>query len=279
MEFLQRFLNMFKAAAKANWPENVGPLPSEHPPVPIETLVKANTDIVKAAVEETSGHFTQGWWSLAKRVPMHPGRIGRAITPRTLIVHTTDMRPGTFNAVVKSWTSQPGKGNGAHFLLGKDERDGCVQFASTVVNANHAGGPNCGGYKLPNGKLLNPNLVGVGIEIDNAGRLTKDKKGWYQKDTGHRFAPENVFVDDKGRGWERVTDYQMKMLAKLWTALKPTLTGWPSGSTVVPNEPYEKHGSGYAKPTKPSLTGHCSTNVINKTDPGPQVMVEINKWA
>lgn len=257
---------------KGEWKDVKGPDPSEYPVV---TVVQA----IDVSLAVNNGEFKKGLWSLATQRPAHPKRLGRAIVPQTLIVHTTDMKPGTFDAIVKRWTSEPGKGNAAHFLIGKTEKDGVVQFAPIHQNANHAGGANCGGIKLPNGVIVHPNVCSVGVEIDNAGKLKKDKAGWYHKDTGYRFAPEDVFVDEKGRGWEKITPYQITMLSYLWNALRPTLKPYPEGTTVMPNATYESQGSIYGKPTKPSLIGHVSTNPINKTDPGPQVMKEINSWA
>lgn len=257
----------------AEWPDTVGPELDEHPVVPV-------IEAINLSLRVNNGTFSKGIWSEATYKPMHPARLGRGIIPRTLIVHTTDMRPGTFAAVVKSWTTQAGKGNGAHFLIGKSAADGVVQFAPVHVNANHAGGKNCGGFLLPDSSvLLNPNTVAVGVELDNAGKLKKDGKGWFHPDTGHRFAAEDVFVDEKGRGWEKVTQYQLEQLRSLWTALKPTLKPWPPGSRVVPNATYASQGAQYAEPASVSLTGHASTNPINKTDPGPQVMKEINSWS
>lgn len=277
MEFLRRFLSLFQpaktAAQKGEWPDNVGPDPDEMPVVKV-------TDVLGLTLRtNVIGKWDQGWYEFARRTPAHPGRVGRGIVPKTLIVHTTDCKPGTFNAILKSWTTQPGKGNGAHFMLGKSEKDGMVQFVPITKNGNHAGGPNCGGFKSGGmGTLINPNVVSVGIELDNAGRLTKDAKGWYHKDTGYRFAAADVFIDEKGRGWEKVTEYQLAELKRLWLSLKPSLAPWPSGTTVVPNGSYAANGSQWAVPASPALTAHASTNAINKTDPGPQVMAEMNKW-
>lgn len=254
-----------------NWPDTVGPPLDENPAITVMEAINLSTRV-------NHGQFEKGWWTLATAKPMHTKRLGRGIIPKTLIVHTTDCKPGTFATIVKSWTTTPGKGNGAHFIIGKTEKDGVVQFAPIMVNANHAGGPNCGGIKLPGGAIVNPNACSVGVELDNAGRLKKDTKGWYHPDTGYRFSAEDVFVDEKGRGWEKLTQYQEDTLYSLWNALKSTLSVWPWGTTVAPNDSYEKHSSTWAKSNKPSLIGHASTNPINKTDPGPQVMEIINKW-
>src|SRR5512139_1722685 len=265
-QLLSKLFNI--SSIQGEW-KTTGPDPTEYP------IVTAG-DIAHVAEKVNVGEFKEGRWSLATYKEMFAGRIGRAIVPRTLVVHTTDMRPGTFAALVRNWTSQLGRGNGAHFLIGKSAADGVVQFAPIHRNANHAGGPNCGAIGG-----LHPNTVSVGVEIDNAGGLKRDDKGWYYLDgvKRHYLAPENVFIDSKGRGWEKVTPYQMEMLKKLWLALKPTLRAWPAGTKVQPNGDYVKNGvAHFAGSATASLIGHVTINPINKRDPGPQVMEEINKW-
>lgn len=271
MLWLKELLSkLFKINSVVGEWKTTGP---DHAEYPLPTV----GDIVHVATKVNSGEFKEGRWSLATYKEMHSGRIGRAIVPRTLVVHTTDMRPGTFGALVRNWTSQLGRGNGAHFLIGKSAADGVVQFAPIHRNANHAGGPNCGAIGG-----MHPNTVSVGVEIDNAGGLKKDATGWYHADGAAktRISAENVFVDEKGRGWEKVTPYQMEMLAKLWGALKPTLRPYAAGTVVNPNGDYAKNGvAHFAAPATPTLIGHVSINPINKRDPGPQVMAEINRWA
>lgn len=254
--------------------DTVGPPDDEHPVVHIG-------DIVDLVPKVNNGEFTQGKWSLATYKEMFAGRIGRAIIPQSLVVHTTDMRPGTFNALVRSWTSQLGRGNGAHFLIGRTEADGVVQFASILRNANHAGGPNCGGFKLPSGAYAHPNTVSIGVEIDNAGKLKKVGNKWMDYEKVVVIPDGDVYIDQFGHGWHKPTPYQIDMLAKLWAAVKPILKPWPSGTKVLANGPYVGDGSNYqpwAEVTNPALLGHCSMNAINKTDPGPVLMTLIKQW-
>lgn len=281
MELLRRLLKAltpsFRSGTSAEWPDTVGPDDDEYPVVTAGEVVEL---IERQKEVARNGNFTNGKWSEATYKQMHSGRIGRGIVPQTLVVHTTDMRPGTFGSLVKSWTSGAGRGNGAHFLIGKTKEDGVVQFAPITRNANHAGGPNPGGIRPGNSNtVVNPNVCSVGVELDNAGRLIKDSKGWYHRDTGYRFAAEDVYVDSKGRGWEKVTQYQIDMLKYLWEDLRPLLKPWPAGTVVVPNATHTSQGTSYAAAISPALIGHASTNPINKTDPGPQVMALINGWA
>lgn len=269
------FANLLRFFSGPESPRNlgewktVGPDPGEYP------VVTAG-DIAHVAEKVNVGEFKEGRWSLATYKEMYPGRIGRAIIPRTLVVHTTDMRPGTFAALVRNWTSQLGRGNGAHFLIGRTANDGVVQFAPIFRNANHAGGIKPGSIGG-----IHPNTCSVGVELDNAGRLVREAYGqrWLHPDTKTFIPTKDVFVDEKGRGWHKVTAYQLEMLSYLWNALKPILKPWPDGTKVQPNATYASQGAQYAECVSPSLIGHASINPVNKTDPGPQVMAEINKWA
>lgn len=42
--------------------------------------------------------WERGWWIQAMQKPAHKGRIGGTIVPKAVVVHTTDMMTGTFNA-------------------------------------------------------------------------------------------------------------------------------------------------------------------------------------
>ena len=254
--------------AKAGEWKTTGPDEAEYP------LVTAG-DIAHVAEKVNYGEFKEGRWSLATYKEMYPGRIGRAIVPRTLVVHTTDMRPGSFAALVRNWTSQLGRGNGAHFLIGRTPAEGVIQFAPIHRNANHAGGNNPGSIGG-----LHPNTCSVGVEVDNGGRLVLKGGKWTHPDTGYVYDTKDVFVEKANRAWEKKTWYQQEMLWKLWVALRPTLRAWPAGTVVQPNGPYLANGvSTFAKAASPSLIGHVTLNPVNKTDPGFQLMEEINSWS
>lgn len=255
-----------KAKLIGEW-KTVGPDPAEYP---LPTV----GDILHVVEKANSGEFKEGRWSLATYKEMFAGRIGRSIVPRTLVVHTTDMRPGTFGALVRNWQRQLGAGNGAHFLIGRTPVDGVVQFAPIHRNANHAGGPGCGSIGG-----LHPNTVSVGVEIHAAGRLRKVNGKWMDWEKVEVIPDSDVFLDSVGKGWHRVTPYQMEMLRKLWEALRPTLRAWPAGTVVTPSASYALNGvAHYAAAKSPMLVGHVSMNPGRKSDPGPQVMREINTW-
>lgn len=241
----------------------------------------------------TTQDFVNGWWKHARTFEIHKGRIGAGIVPDSTVVHTTDMAPGTMAALLKRWRDAIGEGAGAHFLIGKTPAGndaaiptgGVVQLASIMRNGNHAGGSivvngvrkaSHGWYKGPSGKLYHPNNRAVGIELDNAGRLARAGSGgrgdaWVHKDSGKIFAPANVFVDDHGRGYERVTDYQFTALETLLDALDAVMPQPSPGTTIVPNGGYKENGVPEASLPWVREVGHWTLDPYRKTDPGPQV--------
>ena len=216
--------------------------------------------------------FRAGLWEQARQTPAHPGRVGGGITPRGLVVHTTDTYPGAFKTIVKSWTSASGKGNAAHFMIGRTPEEGVVQFVSIFKNGNHAGGPNHGYVRLSDGSLLHPNLCYVGVELDCAGALRGKGGKFYHPDTSKVIPTEDVAIDEKGRPWHKVTDYQITALKALWHDLYPITKPFPPGSSFILDASYQSQGVEWAKPRYVNLVGHASLNPIQKTDPGPQVM-------
>lgn len=222
-----------------------------------------------------------GWYRDAIRKPIHAGRIGGTITPYTTVVHTTDMLPGTMPALLKKWTSEKGAGNAAHFLIGRKPNEsttewpdgGVVQMVPVFRNGNHAGG---GGSFIVNGKLVHPNTISVGIELDCAGRLGRrasDGKFYYKNGSKLVEIPErDVIVDSRGIGWHRVTDYQFQVLDTLLRDLDgmytPALT---YGVSVTPKGTYKDNVVTWGA-ISGHIVGHVTLNPTDKTDPGPQVM-------
>jgi len=225
--------------------------------------------------------FKDGWWLHADRFDINKGRAGGAIVPWCTVVHTTDMAPGTMSALLKRWRELPGEGAGAHFLIGRAPNStgnmtaiptgGIVQMIPITRNGNHAGGPGGkhGWFKLPTGRLIHPNSVSVGIELDNAGRLMKKDGLWVHKDSG-RVIPD-VFVDAHGRGYERITAYQMSALELLLDDLNAVLTTVPAGVTIAPNGTYKANGCPEAELPTCREVGHWTLDPYRKTDPGSQV--------
>lgn len=218
----------------------------------------------------------------------HPRRVGGVIEPRAVVVHTTDMLPNTFNGLVRAWSTTPGQGACAHFIIGRDATQGLVQMVPVNHNANHAGGKYHGSWER--GKDLpayHPNRVSVGIELHAAGRLE-----WYNADKGAgvyksggkvlaAFRDDELYTDNLGRPWHVVTPWQLETLAHLLRDLRQVMK--PLTATPKPFVPYDRSGgrwdTSYAKPTSRFLVGHASLSPNNKSDPGPQVMQFINEFA
>lgn len=282
--------SLFKGASKAVGDAGTaGPPEDEHPPVSGRDVFMSN--VGTAATPDTfapSPAWNLGLWHLASFTPMHPGRVGGTIKPLCSVVHTTDMHPDTFYALVKSWTTQPGAGNGAHFLIGRTQEQGVLQFASITRNANHAGGgaSGHGNYRTPSGSLVHPNTISVGIELHCAGRIYKDNSGrWrcgeYQAGklvlSGAPLPLADVYVDSSGHGWHMLTEYQRRRLLVLLTNLQAC---FPPGFnyTISPNGGYLANGVPWASLASAQVVGHVTLDPLNKTDPGPPVLTLIKEY-
>lgn len=236
-------------------------------------------------VGEAPSVFVDGWWSRARRVDAHPGRVGGPISPIGAMIHTTDCAPGTMPGIVRRWNEGPGEGSSrgacAHFFIGATPEDGVVQMVSTRRNGNHAGGsrrvgerwiPYHGDYVI-GGKVLHPNNLLMGVELDAPGLLQRVAgRGWVHRDSNTTIPDERVYVDSRGKGWGLVNEYQLGMLGELLEAFVPTMAKLPAGTTIAPNGTYAGNGVLWAAVERYRVIGHATLNPNNKTDPGPQVM-------
>ena len=239
-----------------------GPAEDEHPLVSVKEHDEALAKVPA---------FAGGLWSAATYKPAHPGRVGGSIAYKTLVVHTTDMMPEAFQALVTAWTNKAGNGACAHFLIGRDATQGTIQFVPITKNGNHAGGNPCGHYKLPTGALVHPNTVAIGVELHGAGYLRFRGGAWLHTDSGRNVAASDVYIDGRGRGFMAITPYQLRVLETLISDLG--LPGLPEGSTISPDASYDSQGvADFASCKSPTVAGHVSLDPINRTDPGPQVM-------
>jgi N-acetyl-anhydromuramyl-L-alanine amidase AmpD len=233
-----------------------------------------------------------GKYDAARQVPAHAGRVGGAIVPSAVVVHTTDCMPGSMPAIVKSWATTAGNGACAHFIIGRNPADGVVQLVSTTRNGNHAGGaPKHGWFRGPNWPatpMIHPNTVAIGIELDCAGYLGRPVASvvgqhWRHPDTHREVGVADVDVDATGKGWHRVTAYQYDELGKLIDALIPTLNlqatlERTNGLMVSPNGDYASNGVPWADTWGSNVVvGHATLDPTQKTDPGPFVMAWIQK--
>lgn len=221
-----------------------------------------------------------GWYqsSECKRLPAYYRRVGGRIDPKAVVVHTTDTLTGTKPAIERSWHDTPGNGACAHFIIG---RDSFTQMVPIYLNGNHAGGNPHGSWKsTKTGSLVHPNTMAVGIEIECGGHLGRPKAGRYvHPDTKTVMAPEEVYVDQYGVGWHRVTPYQFERLEEILQALEalPGMQGeFPY--TVAPDGGYAANNCAYYAPgVGHRIVGHVTLDPVNKTDPGVQVMEYLRK--
>jgi N-acetyl-anhydromuramyl-L-alanine amidase AmpD len=231
--------------------------------------------------------FVDGKYTLARFVQAHAGRMGGPLTPKAAVVHTTDMLPNDFAGLVRQWSESDGSYACANFIIGRDTTQGLVQMVPVNRNSNHAGGKVHGWWETADGSLIHPNLVAVGIEVHNAGRLSwlSSDRAVYQENGRtlgeFRVGAGEVFVDNLGRPWHKVTDYQKDTLARLLRDLHELFL--PLQAHVKPDAALVKDRSkwdmSYAEPACQTLVGHASLDPINKMDPGPELMAFINDFA
>jgi hypothetical protein len=203
-------------------------------------------------------------------MPAHPGRVGGAIRPFSKVVHTTDMLPEEWPALLTAWTGRAGEGACAHFLLGRDEQHGVVQFVPITRNGNHAGGPGHGVYRVGGGIDLHPNLCAVGIEVHCAGGVVRLGDAWrlVEGKVAHGSAiPDADVVPDPhrpGRGWHIVTDYQRRVLGELLDDLEPVLAPVPAGCVKVA---FGEVSPAYAVLPGCRVATHAELDPVHRADP------------
>lgn len=254
-----------------DWPETTGPDPEQHPTNPVGQVVRANWGEVNAHDESPPQPWVSGWYTHAKQAPAHRGRVGPVIVPKAVVVHTTDMMPFSHDALVRGWQTRPGAGNCAHFLIGRTPEQGITQFCQITRNGNHAGGrKGHGWYVLPSGRKLHPNTLTIGIELHAAGRLRWDGSRWVHPLSGRSVPADEVFVVN-GRGWHRVTPYQLQALQQLLADLEPCLLHLPEGTRIQSNGVHAEQAVPWAAMTGVRVVGHATLDPRNKSDPGPQV--------
>jgi N-acetylmuramoyl-L-alanine amidase len=214
--------------------------------------------------------FTDGWWSLAVRRPGFPGRIGGPIVPFAVVVHTTDMMPDTWDGLLHRWTTELGRGECAHFIIGRDAAHGIVQLGPITNDAHHAEGPGHGWF-FSGAQVWQPNSVSVGIEIHCAGLVQQVAGAWRLIDGGviqPGTLPDADVIPDPhrpGRGWHRVTDYQYQQLGALLDGLEAVLAPLPDGCVAHSIEAPPAWGV-FATGRR---VGHVSLHAADRNDPWP----------
>ena len=223
--------------------------------------------------------WQSGWWVGAAQRKAHPGRVGGPIGPFATVVHTTDMLPEEWDALLNAWTTKPSDGACAHFLIGRDASHGVVQLVAVNRNANHAGGPGHGVFDTATAKNIHPNTVTVGIELHCAGGVRMVGAAWRLVEDGKAHGMPipafDVIADPQrpGRGWHVVTDYQRAQLAALLVDLELVLAPMPPG--LVARSTGEAVPS-WGVPKSGRVVGHVSLDPTHRSDPWPATMAWLN---
>jgi hypothetical protein len=216
--------------------------------------------------------FVDGWWSHAKQMKAHPGRIGGPINPYASVVHTTDMLPDEWDALIKAWIERGGDGSCATFLIGRDEAHGVLQFCPVTRNANHAGGSGHGVFDHARATGVHPNLVAVGIELHCAGGVQRVNGLWRLVEQGKAHGmplPDADVIADPhrpGRGWHVVTDYQRERLTSLLADLEGVLAPMPAGLRARSTG---EASPAWATPKTPRVVTHAWLDPAHRADPWP----------
>lgn len=218
--------------------------------------------------------WLNGWWMGARAQPVHPGRVGPPIRSCCTVVHTTDMLPEEWPALLKRWEVDAGDGACAHFGIGRDELAGVVQWVPITRNGNHAGGPGHGVLRTSTA-TYHPNTLAVGIEIHCAGGVHQVNGQWrlVENNVAHGVALPDVDVipdpQRPGRGWHVVTDYQRAQLSALLADLELVHAPMPAGVVAVSmGEPVPSWGL----MRSPRILGHVSLDPTHRSDPWPAQM-------
>lgn len=238
-----------------------GPPLNEHPPV------------AATAISSPTTCFVDGWWIHATRHPAHPARVGGPVSTFSTVVHSCDMLPNELAALIIAWTTKPGAGNAANFVIGPTAAEGVLQFVPINRNANHAGGPGHGVFVDGAGRTYHPNIATVGIEIHCAGGVRRVNGQWRLVEDGvaHGMVlPDADVIPDPqraGRGVHRVTDYQYERLEALLHDLDQVQVPMPAG--LVSKSMGEAVPS-WAVPKSARVVGHVSLDPEHRSDPwGP----------
>jgi hypothetical protein len=222
-----------------------------------------------AAATADSPRFVDGWWVDAIRKPAHPGRMGGAIRSIATGLHTTDMPPEDFSALVIAWTTKPGDGACANFLFGRTEADGIVQLVPITHNSNHMGGPGHGVFVI-NGQQVHPNTIANGIELHCAGGVRQVGGAWRFVEDGKAHGaplPDSDVIPDPqrpGRGWHIVTEYQYKMLDLLLRDLDAVQAPLPAGTTI---RAFGEVAPPIAHGKSPRVVTHWEMDPVHRGDP------------
>ncbi len=144
-----------------------------------------------------------------------PNRSG-PITPRFLIIHYTAGR--SLESTVR-WFKNPDASASAHLVIGRDGK--IVQMVPFDKKAWHAG-------QSRSGSVVGLNSHSIGIELDNAGELTRRAAGGWAAWFGGHFADDAVVVARHKHdtpaadpsGWHAYPEAQLNALMEVAAALQ-----------------------------------------------------------
>ena len=143
--------------------------------------------------------------------PNHSGQLKQDL-PDTIVIHYTG---GASLGSSVNWLKNPQAKASAHLVVGKTGK--IVQLAPFNVKTWHAGISKWKGRK-------NLNRYSIGIEIDNAGLLTKRADGYYTSFGKKVKENEVVFAKHKNeqeeKAWAAFTDKQIASIEDLCFLLK-----------------------------------------------------------
>lgn len=146
---------------------------------------------------------------------------------------------------------------------------GVVQLVPINRNANHAGGSRkvegdwvpYHGWFVTGGESVHPNSRTIGIEVHAGGYLGRARIGgeFVHPDTGRTIPRDQVYLDSRGIGWHKITEYQIAELALLVDALDAAIAPTPADATIVPNGTYADNGARWAQLADARIVGHVTS--------------------
>jgi hypothetical protein len=228
-----------------------------------------------------SAFTADGWYKAAQRCPAHAKLTGGMISAGGAVVHATERL--SMDLLLGDWARGHG-GTSAHFVIGQRAATaeesatafpsaGLVQTIPITRGSKHAGGPNgVHGWLQCGTELLHPDLHYVGIALHSACRLQWSAGVAIDPRTSRPLDPSDVFVDERGKPWHRVTEYQLETLGRLLDDLDEVILPFPEGAKIAPCGSYERTGTAWAYRSDPRFVGHVTLDPLNHSDPGPQVM-------
>jgi hypothetical protein len=277
--------------------------PTEPEPAPIVTepaqetapAIEIAEPPVPAAPKRESAFTADGWYAAAQRCPAHAKLTGGPISAGGAVVHATERH--SMDNLLEDWAAGRGDGTSAHFVIGRraataEEAEyrtvglfegepceypnaGLVQTLPVTHGSKHAGGPNhVHGWLAfpPDQTRQHPNLHYIGIVLHSACRLQWSAGVAIDPWTSRPFDPSDVFVDERGKPWHRVTEYQLETLGRLLDDLDEVLTPFPEDAKIIPCGYHERNATEWALCSGVRFVGHATLDPHAHSDPGPQVM-------